>query len=94
MHGSLTCSSGVLYVGRAAKTAWVSSFDLDGRALETHFSYRESRDGQSGADGLSMDTDRRLWIADGPAGKVRAFTLFVSLNGPFLSLQVLTPGRV
>ena len=23
-----------------------------------------------------MDTDRRLWIADGPAGKVRAFTLF------------------
>lgn len=76
MYGSLTLHDGVLYVGRQAKTAWVSSYDLDGRPLQTCFSFCDDAQGRSSASGLAMDDDHRLWVADQPAGVVRAFTLF------------------
>jgi hypothetical protein len=76
MYGSLTVHDGVLYVGRQAKTAWVSSYDLDGRPLQTCFSFCDEEGGMSSASGMSMDDDHRLWVADQPAGLVRAFTLF------------------
>ena len=76
MYGSLTLHDGVLYVGRQAKTAWVSSYDLDGRPLQTCFSFCDETQGRSSASGLAMDDDHRLWVADQPAGVVRAFTLF------------------
>ncbi len=66
----------MLFVGRQALTAEVSSHDLDGRPLETRFSFRDSDAGRSSVDGLDVDADRRLWIADGASGKVRCFTLF------------------
>jgi len=67
---------GVLYVGRHAKTATISSFDLDGHPLETQFSFRDYEGGRSSAAGLAIDDDYRIWVADAAAGKVRAFTLF------------------
>ena len=76
MYGSLTVHEGVLYVGRQAKTAWVYSYDLDGRPLQTCFSFCDEEGGMSSASGMSMDDDHRLWVADQPAGLVRAFTLF------------------
>ena len=76
VSGSLCLAGGVLYVGRYAKTATVCSYDLDGRALNTHITYRDSKCGSSSLTGLDLDQDRRIWIADSFAGKLRAFTLF------------------
>ncbi|MEM9799715.1 MAG: hypothetical protein AAGA20_05265 [Planctomycetota bacterium] len=76
MQGSLRLHAGVLYVGRHALTADVASFDLDGRALETRFRFRDEDAGRSSVDGIDVDADRRLWIADGAARRVRCFTLF------------------
>jgi len=76
VQGSLRLHAGVLYVGRQALTAEVSSHDLDGRPLETRFSFRDEGAGRSSVDGIDVDADRRLWIADGASGKVRCFTLF------------------
>jgi hypothetical protein len=66
----------VLYVGRHAKTASVHSYDLDGRPLEEHLSFRDAARGGSSLNGLDLDGDRRIWVADGAAAKLRAFTLF------------------
>lgn len=76
MQGSLRLHAGVLYVGRQALTAEVTAHDLDGRPLETQFSFRDPDVGRSTADGIDVDADRRLWVADGAAGRVRCFTLF------------------
>lgn len=76
MHGSLAHHNGVLYVGRYAKTAWIRSFDLDGRPLETSFSFRDAVVGRSSIDGLAVDADHRVWAADGAGQSLRTFTLF------------------
>lgn len=76
MQGALAHRNGVLYVGRHAKTAWVRAFDLGGRPLETSFSLRDEVVGRSSVEALAIDEDHRLWLADGAAGKLRAFTLF------------------
>ena len=76
MQGSLRLHAGVLFVGRHALTAEVSSHDLDGRPLDTRFRFRDEDAGRSSVDGIDVDADRRLWVADGAAGKVRCFSLF------------------
>ncbi|MEM9380389.1 MAG: hypothetical protein AAGB93_10620 [Planctomycetota bacterium] len=76
MQGSLRLHAGVLYVGRHELTAEVASYDLDGRPLETRFRFRDEHAGRSTVDGIDVDADRRLWIADGAARRVRCFTLF------------------
>ncbi|MEM8710380.1 MAG: hypothetical protein AAGG01_05475 [Planctomycetota bacterium] len=76
MQGSLRLHGGVLYVGRHNLTAEVSSFDLGGRPLETRFSFRDEVGGRSTVSGLDVDSDRRVWVADGAAAAVRCFTLF------------------
>lgn len=76
MQGSLAFHAGVLYVGRHALSASVAAFDLDGRALETRFTFRDQGQGRSSVDGLALDGDHRIWVADGGARRVRAFTLF------------------
>lgn len=76
MQGSLAFHAGVLYVGRHARSAKVASYDLDGHALETRFTFCDARRGRSSADGLAVDGDHRIWVADGAARCVRAFTLF------------------
>lgn len=76
MQGSLKLHSGVLYVGWHALTAEVASFDLDGRPLETRFRFKDESAGRSSVDGIDMDGDHRLWVADAAARRVRCFTLF------------------
>jgi len=76
MQGSLALHRGVLYVGRYAKTATVKAYDLDGRELAEGFSFRDPRVGRSAASGLAVDDERRVWVADTPASRVRTFTVF------------------
>ena len=76
MHGALCLFHGVLYVGRHAKSATVTAFDLDGRRLQRIASFRDERAGRSSAAGLSVDADHRLWVADSGAGRVRGYSLF------------------
>ena len=78
MQGSLHLENGVLYVGAHELTAHVRAYDLDGRRLEAGFSFRAPGGGRSSVDGLALDRDHRLWIADGAARRLRAFTLFGS----------------
>lgn len=76
MQGSLCHSAGVLYVGRHRQDAWVAAYDLDGRSLGTGFRFLDEVVRRSAVRGLAMDGDHRLWVADAPAGQLRAFTLF------------------
>lgn len=85
MQGSLAIHHGVLWVGREEKTAYARPFDLDGRALGPGFSFRDPQCGRACASGLALDGDHRLWVADGPAGKVRGFNVMgreVATLGP------------
>lgn len=76
MSGSLCLKNGILYIGRQAKTATIASYDLDGHPLDTCFQFRDGDVGRSSALGLAVDDDHRIWVADGPSQRVRAFTLF------------------
>jgi hypothetical protein len=76
VQGSLALHEGVLYVGTWEKTAHVRAFDLDGRPLEVAFSFRDEALERSEAAGLAVDPERRLWVADSPANRVRVFNLF------------------
>ncbi len=76
MQGSLCQANGVLYVGRHAKSASITAFDLDGRLLQRIAEFQDGATGRSSASGVCVDADHRLWVADGPAGCVRGFTLF------------------
>jgi hypothetical protein len=76
MSGSLTISKGVLYVGTEEKTAHVRSFDLDGNELEAGFSFRGPGGAAASVEGLDVDEDHRLWVADGVSGRLCVFTLF------------------
>jgi hypothetical protein len=76
MQGSLCQANGVLYVGRHAKSASITAFDLDGRLLQNIANFRDEGVGRSSASGVCVDADHRLWVADGPGGCVRGFTLF------------------
>lgn len=78
MQGSLALKGGVLYVGRHVKTAHVRAYDLDGRPLGPGFSFRGPARARAAAAGLAVDDDRRVWVADTPADRVRAFNLFGS----------------
>jgi len=76
MYGSLALHQGVVWVGREARTASVRPYDLDGRPLGAGFRYRDERSERSSAAGLSVDDDFRVWAADTPADRVRAFNAF------------------
>jgi len=76
MAGSLALSRGVVFVGTETRTARVRSFDLDGRPLEASFSFSGADGGAASADGLAVDEDRRIWVADGIGRRLLAFTLF------------------
>jgi hypothetical protein len=74
--GSLALSRGVVFVGTEARAARVRSFDLDGRPLEARFGFEGAGGGAASADGLAVDEDRRVWVADGVGRRLLAFTLF------------------
>jgi sugar lactone lactonase YvrE len=83
--GSLALSRGVVFVGTETRTARVRTFDLDGRPLEARFTFAAPDGGAASADGLAVDEDRRIWVADGVGRRLVAFTLFgdrVATVGP------------
>ena len=83
MQGSLSLVRGVLYVGRHELTAHVRPYDLDGRALGPGFSFRGPDGEAARVSGLAVDEDHHVWVADGAAGRVRAFNLFGRECGGF-----------
>lgn len=75
MRGSLALRHGVLYVGTEERTAHVRAYDLDGSPLEAAFSFRGVDGGAASVDGLDVDADHRVWIADGAGGRLLGFSL-------------------
>lgn len=76
MQGALRLHAGVLYVGWHELTARVAAFDLGGRPLETRVEFRDEAAGRSSVEGIDVDEDHRLWVADGAGARVRCFSLF------------------
>jgi hypothetical protein len=81
VNGSLALHRSALFVGSEEKTARVRVFDLDGHERLEGFSFRDHRAGRSVASGLAVDDDRRVWVADTPASRVRRFSLFGREDG-------------
>lgn len=76
MSGALTQKGGVLFVGSHARTARLRTHDLDGRRLAGGFTFRDSERERSSVEGIAVDEDRRLWVADGQGLSLRTFSLF------------------
>lgn len=76
MHGSLALRHGVVWLGRHAKTARVTPYDLDGAPIGSGFTFRGERGEPASVASLSVDADRRLWVADESGRAVRVFSAF------------------
>lgn len=76
MHGSLALRHGVVWVGRHAQTARIAPYDLDGAPLGPGFTFRGEAGEPASIAALSVDGDRRLWIADEAGRAVRVFSAF------------------
>jgi len=76
MHGGLVLARGLLQVGFSAKTAEVRVFDLEGRLLRPPVRFKDERTGRSAIGGLALDGDRRLWVVDAAAGRLRTLSAF------------------
>lgn len=76
MNASLALSGAVLWVGRSARTARLRPFDLDGRALGPGFGFGGRHGAGASAAGITVDADRRLWVADRLGARVRCFSVF------------------
>lgn len=82
--GALSLHEGVLFIGRYTGSGDIFVFDLDGRQLEAGFSLPPSANTTSVAiTGLAVDGDRKLWIADAFAGRVRCVNLFGKVGADF-----------
>ena len=96
MNGSLALHRSLLYVGRHDKTARVRVYDLDGHERVEGFAFRDEGVGRSEVRGLAVDDDRRVWVADGAASRVRCFSIFgreeeaLGVGG---AAEVEVPGR-
>lgn len=67
---------GVLYVGSHARTARLATYDLDGHRLVGGFAFRDGERDRSSIEGIAVDQDRRLWVADGEGLCLRTFSVF------------------
>lgn len=67
---------GVLFVGSHARTARLATYDLDGHRLVGGFPFRDSERDRSSVEGVAVDEDRRLWVADGEGLCLRTFSVF------------------
>lgn len=90
MHGGLALAPGLLHVGLSAKTAEVRVFDLEGRLLRAPVRFKDERTGRSAIGGLALDGDRRLWVVDAAAGRLRTFSAFGRAAG---SLELGVPAE-
>jgi len=90
VSASLALHRSLLFVGTAAKTARVQVFDLDGHARMEGFRFRDARAGRSTASGIAVDEDRRIWVSDTPASRLRRF-LIVGREDGGLGLELGAP---
>jgi len=67
---------GVLWVGRHVQSAHLRPYDLDGHPLAPGFTFRDPECGGSSVEGLAVDADRGVWVADGRAACIRRFSIF------------------
>jgi hypothetical protein len=76
MNGSLAFRNGVLHVARHARTAEIRTYDMDGGRIGEGFTFAGLDGGAASADGVAVDTDMRIWVADGTSRALRTFTVF------------------
>jgi hypothetical protein len=76
MNGSLAFGSGVLHVARHARSAEIRTYDMDGGRIGEGFSFAGLDGNAASADGIAVDADMRIWVADGSSRAVRTFTVF------------------
>lgn len=81
---AIALSGGVLYVARGGRSLVVRCFDLAGRPLEAGFTWTPPHGGGVGVTALAVDEDRRLWVADRRAARVRLFHVFGALTHELL----------
>jgi hypothetical protein len=73
---SLALRHGILWVARWDLSWRVVPHDLDGRELSAGFAVPSEPSGRALVTSIAVDEDRRVWVADAGAGRVRAFTAF------------------
>jgi hypothetical protein len=76
VRASLSFAAGVLWVARRARSWRVEPHDLDGRRLAGGFGVRAEPGRRARVSGLAVDRDRRVWLADPGAGRVRCCSAF------------------
>lgn len=90
MRGALALHEGVVYVGTEARRARVRAHDLDGAPLEAAFDFEGEDGGAASCEGLEVDADHRVWVADGVGGRLLAFSL---VGAPLAEVSVARSGR-
>lgn len=73
---SLALRHGTLWVARWDLSWRVVPHDLDGRELSAGFAIPSEPGSRALVTSVAVDEDRRVWVADSGAGRVRAFTAF------------------
>lgn len=76
MNGSLALRGGILHVARHARTAEIRLYDFDGGRIAPGFDFAGENGGRASADGIAVDADMRVWVADRASAAVRSFTVF------------------
>lgn len=76
MNGSLALRNGVLHVARHARSVEVRLYDMDGARIGEGQRFAGRGGGRASADGIAVDADMRLWVADRASQAVRVFTVF------------------
>jgi hypothetical protein len=94
----LCSAGGVLYLLREQRGPRLAPFDWDGRPLGEGFAIPAADGAACDPRGLSVDGDRRLWIADRGARALRAFSVFgievQRLGGAFEQLSAVAAAGV
>jgi len=76
MNGSLAFRNGVLHVARHARSGEIRTYDMDGGRIGEGFFFSGLDGGAASADGLAVDADMRIWVADSTSRALRTFTVF------------------
>ncbi|MBL8857994.1 MAG: hypothetical protein JNL28_05795 [Planctomycetes bacterium] len=76
MNGSLALCGGILHLARHARTAEIRTYDLDGGRIGEGFRFAGCDGGAASADGIAVDVDMRIWVADRTSKALRRFTVF------------------
>lgn len=73
---SLAARHGIVWVARWSRSWRLAPFDFDGRELGAGFVVAPENGTRAAVASIAVDEDRRLWVVDADAGRVRAFTAF------------------